>query len=224
MKKLSFIFLISFLVLQLGCTPSVEHKQIKVSPDYVVAENLEEMVENSETIVIGTFQKYKHSYNAERDPKNEQQESKESYSETKVYAFTVEESLKGKTNESTIEVSIPYTRELTGLKDEQGKELRFKIPSIGHVQPKLGKKYVLFLMKNEKANTYHAPFTPYMIEIEKNNKVVLTKPQSHVETSFKTSEYNQYDISVEGIDIQNDQISGKNLSELKREMKNELNE
>lgn len=222
MKKLSFLLLISLLVLQLGCSSTTESKQIKVSPDYAVAENLSDMVENAETIVIGSFQKYSHSFNAERNPKNENEESKESYSETKVYEFEVEETLKGNSPRSSIQVSIPYSKELTGLIDEQGQEIRFRVPSLAHVQPKIGKKYVLFLIKNERTNMYQAPFTPYMIEIKDDNKVVLQKPQSEMKTSFKTKSNDQYNVSVEGVHLKKDQISGKDLSELKEEMRDKI--
>mgnify|MGYP001456938655 CR=1 FL=1 len=223
MKKISILLLVAMLMLfQFGCNATEEPKQIKVSPDYAVATDISEMVKNAETIVIGTFQEYKHSYNAERNPKNEHEESKEAYSETKVYSFNVEKSLKGDVTESSsIQVSIPYTKELTGLRDEQGKELRFRIPSIGHVQPTLGKRYVLFLMKNERTNSYQAPFTPYMIEIQNDNKVVLQKPQEKVQTSFRSSN-NQYQISVEGVHLEKDEISGKDLNVLINEVKNEL--
>src|SRR5690606_578972 len=122
MKKISMILLVFFLmVLQLGCTSEdVEQKHVKISPDYAVANNISEMVKNAETIVIGTFQEYKHSYNAERNPRNDQEESKDTYSEAKVYAFRIEKQLKGNVSEPSIQVSIPHTKEVTGLRDEQG--------------------------------------------------------------------------------------------------------
>jgi len=223
MKKISMILLVFFLmVLQLGCTSEdVEQKHVKISPDYAVANNISEMVKNAETIVIGTFQEYKHSYNAERNPRNDQEESKDTYSEAKVYAFRIEKQLKGNVSEPSIQVSIPHTKEVTGLRDEQGNELRVRIPSVGHVQPQLGKKYVLFLTKDEKSNLYLAPFTPYMIEIKSDNKVVLQKPPEKAESSLRTKR-SHYHIDVEGVHLKQDEISGKDLDSLIDEMEKEI--
>ena len=180
MKKFFVLLLTSFFVFLLGCTATEESKRIEVGTDYNVAENLSQMANDAEMIVIGTFQKYNHSYNAERNPKNEDEESTEAYSETKVYDFAIEETIKGDESETSIQVSIPYTKELTGVRDEKGNQLRFRVPSPAHVQPTIGKKYVLFLMKNKITGIYSAPFFPYMIEIKSDNKMALQKPKEEI--------------------------------------------
>jgi len=217
-----FLLIFFCILLQCGCGTDVEPKQLTISPDYAVAQDISEMVEKAEIIAIGTFQEYQFSYNAERDPKHHNEPSKNSYSETKVYSFSIEQLLKGDVREPSILVSIPFSKELTGLKDEQGNELRFRIPNTAHVQPTLFKKYILFLRKNERTGMYQAPFTPYMIEIKHDNKVVLQKPPSETVSTFRSTNYN-YQIRVEGIHLKKDEISGKDLSALIHQINNEQN-
>lgn len=146
MRRVSILFLfILTWVVSSGCGEETPTKQIQVGTDYKVISELSEMVEESELVVVGKFGSYTESYNSDRDIKDPSKPSKESFSEGKIYQFQVNETLKGKTDSSAIRVGIPYTKEITGLRDEKGNKLNVKVKNSLSVTPDPQTRYILFL-------------------------------------------------------------------------------
>lgn len=216
MKKISIlIFLMMTWIICNGCSEPEASKIVQVGLDYHVVTDLPEMTEKSELIVIGKFGPYLESYNSDRDMKNPAKPSKNSYSESKIYQFLIRETIKGKTESSTLRVSIPHTKEISGLTDENGNPLKIRVKDSLSMDPDPQKEYVLFLKKDRYIDTYLAPFYPNIIEINSNQQVHLKKPLSKIEETIQSKTNEIYEVHVEGIQITKDPISGKSLGEIK---------
>lgn len=217
MKKFSILILMMMTwVICNGCSQPNASKMIQVGTDYHVVTHLPEMVKKSELVVIGKFGPYLQSYNSDRDIQNPAKPSKHSYSESKIYQFQIREILKGNTDSSTLRVSIPYSKEIAGLTDEKGNPLKVRVKDVLSINPDPQKEYVLFLNKHRYMEAYIAPFYPNIIEVQSNQQVQLKKPSPKTHETVKSKSNETYEVYVEGIQITNDPISGKDLDEIKQ--------
>jgi hypothetical protein len=210
---LSMFFLTGAIV---GCTEEIA--TISTSNDYSLANDLKEMTSRADVIVLGSYQGYLYSENGDRDMDDPSKESSDSYSETKVYAFEVDEVLKGDVPKN-IKVNLHYSWTEDDLRDEEENPIKLTIKSQIFVEPKLSNKYVLFLNKAEFTDGYVSASLPFEIRIDEQNKAILHLGAGENETIVQDENGKKYRIVQESIDLYEDKITGKDLKELIQEIK-----
>ena len=193
---------------------------IEVSSNYQVVNGLDEMVNTTGVVVVGSFDKQIDTMNMRRDSKDITKENKVSYEEGRVYEFIVEEVLVGKVRDEKINIALAYSSE-TVIYDGNGDEVKVQLPNPLFKEPKRQQKYMLFLYKNNELNMYFKSCEPYRIEIQDGillSDSVLFEPDNKTSTLKleKTKEMITVDYRIP-IGIK-DTISGKYFSDVKSEI------
>lgn len=206
-KRLIIAFIILFTIcLLIGVAIYFYNTLAKTEPndnnlhlsEIHTANNLEEMVEASEYIVIGSYEGLHSTINLARDENDISKESADQYMGGKVYRFKIDEILKGENLSDTVKVIHRYSNkfevgETLGFKDEEVEDVD---PTF--IKPRFNKPYILFLDQSELGdNMFIKSIEPFLI-------------------SAADPEYVEVDSSIiEELNFK-DNITGKNLDKIKK--------
>lgn len=145
--------------------------------DYPMTYDIDKIINESDIIVSGQYQKYTSSWNMARNPENILEEAKDMYIEGRLYEFKVDNYLKGG-SDSTISVNLSYSH--NGTIDET------------YIEPVVGEKVVLFLKKDSNFNNYYGSIEPFqfslgndMIYVKTNIKDVRNSFEGGMDIPFK---------------------------------------
>jgi hypothetical protein len=224
MKRYLKIVLIPALSLGLlvGCSTSNDSTQettsaeksnevVRISQNINVAHNLNDMKKEADYIFVGKYTKLKKKMNTARDVYDPRKEAKDEYHEGELYEFKVDKVLKGSTSDKTISILISKKTQITDPTDNK----KYEVIKPNYIQPKLNQKYILFVNKSEIGDYYVSPFMPYALEVQKNNKVKVTKPDSALKNQTIRVQNKQIEIESDSFgDGYEDVISGKNLQDV----------
>ncbi|MDR6748550.1 hypothetical protein J2W90_002704 [Bacillus pumilus] len=154
---------------------------ILLSKDFNVADGIEEMVLQSDVIVVGHYQKLLKSWNMSGSSEPSE------FTEGHLYQFKVEDTLKGN-SESIIKINHRYSEtvpiEVTSgdeiisdegilIKDASKKQVYTvtnKDPL--YIKPELNQKYIAFLQKGNTGN-YFGSLEPYLIKFNEEDIAIL---------------------------------------------------
>lgn len=212
-----------------------------IAHDILVASNFSDMVEQSEIVVLGTYNNFDSSWNMARDPNDLYKEATDHYIEGKLYNFTVDEVLAGDLQTNEIRINHRYS-EIINYEETSGDEIispegilikepsevtlhKLEIIDPSFVEPEYGKQYIVFLKKSFDTdnNIYLRAIEPYLISIDDNdvatlNSNLLNNNHAHF-TNDITLNNTTLSISNEvSGQITDDFIEGKSLEELKSEI------
>lgn len=217
-----------------------QKKSLLVSHDLNLANDLSNMVEQSDVIVLGSYKNFDSSWNMARDPHDLNKEATDHYIEGKLYNFLVDEVLTGDLKIKEIRVNHRYS-ETINYEETSGDEiispegilikepsnitihkLENKDPSF--IEPEYNKQYIVFLKKSFNAdnNIYLRAIEPYLISIDSNEIASLKSNLiDYTPDAFTTNTtINGTTISISN-DVDGeitDHISGKKLKDLKKEI------
>ncbi|QKS57509.1 hypothetical protein HUB98_15140 [Paenibacillus barcinonensis] len=144
---------------------------VNISYDFPTTNDLEEMVHESDTIVIGEYQDGYETWNMLRDPNNSYKESAEGFVEGHLYDFKVENVIKGSVDSIDIKVNHRAAESLIIKNSEDDEQVT--ISDLLYIAPKTKSRYVLFLKQNKELNNYYGAIEPFSVTIEDNNSVKL---------------------------------------------------
>ena len=196
--------------------------------DFPVALSISEMTENAQVVVIGKYSNYDSSWNMARNPSNISYEDSENFTEGHLYAFTVEEVLKGEVSELDILVNHRYSEILKIMESNaevsnegiilkeatKENELRLTVHDPLYISPELGVSYILFLMKDEVFGYYYGAIEPFSIIISSDSTVVLRSNLINRTHSFEESvvvnDNRTINVSISGASIE-DNISNTSV-------------
>jgi hypothetical protein len=192
--------------------------RVTSSSQTITADTLEEMTNQADYIVVGTFKKFDSTWNAARMGDGpDSKPDPHHYAEGRLYDFQVNETLKGSIPDRNIKISIIYANEEQDL-HINGKPTRLLMRDPHFVAPVFGKKYILFLTKvNNAPPIYGIPFHPYQIQFDAADKAVLKKPNSSM-VEKKQAGSSQVVITHETDFKMNDTITGRDFKEIKTEI------
>lgn len=216
-----------------------EVNEIHISHDLLTATDLSDMINNSDLIVLGTYEGFDSTWNMARDPNDLSEESDEAYIEGKIYNFNVEEVLMGEVENSKIKINHSYSETLTVeltsgdevvspegvlIKEPTSveyREIENKDPTF--IEPNFNDRYIVFLQKGEINNIYMRAIEPYLIKFDENETAIL---QSNLTNNDNDTLNNNITIDGKTISITNevdtdfkDSISGKKLKYVIEEIK-----
>lgn len=209
-----------------------EPQNIVLSKDFPSTSDLNDMINEADVIVIGHYTGLDSKWNMARNPNNPSEEDKENYVEGHLYNFNISDTIKGAIDSKQIKVNHRFAETIKlEVSDEvvspegiitkkatnvEIKEIVNKDPL--YIEPKNGKKYMLFLKENKVIGNYFGAIEPFSIIIDKNNKAVL---QTNIETIDEDSLTTETVFAGETFIVKNeihetitDTISGKSLEEL----------
>jgi hypothetical protein len=220
----------------------VQKKNLLVSHDFKTTSDLSNMVEQSDVVVLGSYNSFDSSWNMARNPDDLNKEATDHHIEGRLYNFTVDEVLKGDLHTKDIRVNHRYS-ETIEYEETSGDEvvspegilikepsevtthnLENKDPSF--IEPEYNKQYIVFLKKsfNPENNIYLRAIEPYLISIDANEVATLKSNLiEYNQDAFKTDvTLNNSTISISN-DVNGeitDNISSKKLGDLKKDIKN----
>lgn len=206
---------------------------------YPVASTLQQMIDSADYIVIGEYTEFNSTWNMARNPDNIKEEDPGNYVEGRLYDFTVEKTIKGSIDDSSILINHRYsevvnTTESNAVVDSEGRilkaatksrDLSFKVASPLFIEPELDCKYILFLSKDANFGNYYAAIEPFSVKIT-NGKAVLQSNLINKTDAFtqqiKTSDSKELTVIIDmgGISIA-DEITGKALEDIIRMIEDE---
>ncbi|WP_124727584.1 hypothetical protein [Staphylospora marina] len=200
-----------------GCAGEKEATPLHLSAEYVVGKDLNALTSNAEVIVVGSYGKHLYSYNGAGNVNDPGQEHPDLYSEVKVYDFKIEQVLKGNVPEH-IEVNLPYSEQIDGLKDENGNPIKLTIRKGPYFEPDLSRKVILFLKKDPFSKGYSIAMHPYQIVIDKDDRAHLKLPKENEKVEAVDEQGKIYHIYSEGFDFE-DHVSGRASGDVIAEIK-----
>lgn len=171
-----------------------------------IYQSIADMTEQADLVVVGSYQKYRGKWNMDRDGMNPQQESATTYSEGRKYSFLPEQVLKGPQPEGEIIINKPYS---TGASfpDGRGGQVPYQIPSQYFTEPKLGRKYLLFLNYDSQFDLFYSIGEPSEVLLANGVAQVqsnLFEPATEAEKQRKAKAQGgliKYKITIDGSDI-----------------------
>lgn len=180
--------------------------RVESHADRAVATDVQGLVQNSDYIVVGHYDKFVKKWEVSTDP----------YTEGDIYNFVVDEILYGDVPE-TIEVGIPHFQRVSAIVD--GETYSADITEPHHVEPNFENQYILFLKKYEPLSLYTPAAAPYQVEIDSNDKAALKYSESETKKiSTKKNEIIEFSADSYGFS-KIDKITGKSGKELKAVIK-----
>jgi len=209
---------------------------ILISKDFSLTSSFEEMVNQSDLVVIGEYKNFDSKWNMARDPYNPLEEDTENYVEGHLYNFKISETIKGTAVSKIVKVNHRYAEsflleESNAVVAEDGiilkeatkvvtKKVENKDPL--YIEPTLGKKYMLFLKEGETLGNYYGAIEPFSISFDKNNKAELDSNLKTINDDLLTStiqfDGSEYILKNEIHETITDTISGRDLKELKEQV------
>jgi len=244
-KKSLLLLFLSLLLLTLlsGCSPGSEEPYV-IAPysDYPISTSPQVMYERADCVVIGQYGDFLYKFNMSRDPSDPSKESPDRYSEGHMYAFQVEQVLKGEANTEIISVNIPYQERYDGeitnvVTDDRGNVIKeptkrdpYEFYAIRdfYMEPDPEERVILFLLHDKETDVYFAANEPFTIVIGEDEALQLKSnlllPQEEREAlatqSFQSKKGRTilYQSNSLLYDQLTDEISGRSLSELLEEL------
>ncbi|PEX81521.1 cardiolipin synthase [Bacillus cereus] len=223
-KKLKFILLAVPFVIFLGIGGDSidfgesEDKTILIAKDFPSTSRLEDMVKEADVVAIGNYDGFDSTWNMARNPQDISQEDRENYVEGHLYNFNVKEVLKGDPLQDRMKINYRYAEQIE-IDDSNSKVVN-EDPL--YIKPEIGKKYMLFLKKDENMNHYFGAIEPFSIMFDENDIAYLQSNLVHVDEerlSVKKKQDNQTYILKNQVDHKiSDTISNKKIDELKIEI------
>lgn len=217
---------------------SREGDTIVIRRDFPLTSDLEEMVRESDVVVVGEYTGFASSWNMARNPYNVQEEDTEHYVEGHLFHFTVSELLKGDVENAEIQVNHRFAEKLRiedsdAIISDDGRILKEATyvdvkevmnPDPLYIEPETGKTYILFLKQDPVFKNYYGAIEPFSIQFDHNNVAEL---QTNIKT-IKENDFKQdvrfngknFTIQNEMVESVNDTISGANMSEIIQKIKN----
>lgn len=213
-------------------------EKINITYDYKTAEDLTDMVHESDYIVLGVYEKFDSTWNLARNPDDLSKESEEEYIEGKIYNFKVEEVLSGDIKAKNIQISHMYEEtivveetsgdeEITpeGILVKEPTSVKYhevKNPDPAFIEPNFGEKYIVFLSKDEINGVYMGSIEPYLIKVDEN-ELVNVQSNLLIEKSptINTHNFDGFNVSIESeahIDFK-DSVTGEKLDEIIKQIK-----
>ncbi|WP_458123129.1 matrixin family metalloprotease [Paenibacillus sp. Z3-2] len=186
---------------------------VNLSYDFPTTNNLEEMVHESDIIVIGEYQAGFETWNMLRDPNNSQKESEEGFVEGQLYNFKIDKVIKGSVDGENIKVNHRAAESLT-LKFSEDVEEQVTVSDLLYIAPKTKSKYVLFLKQNKELDNYYGAIEPFSVTIDNNNSVKLQSNLIDNVGIYQDIELNKVTLHNDTVDSIEDNISGISLDEL----------
>ena len=208
-----------------------------LSKDFPATSDLNQMINEADLVVIGEYEGLDSKWNMARNPSNPLEEDKENYVEGHLYNFNISETIKGVTENKQIKINHRFA-ETVKLEDSNAvvapdgtvtkkatkvttKEVQNKDPL--YIEPKVNKKYMMFLKKDQLFGNYYGAIEPFAITFDENNKADL---QTNIETINESKMSSKVQLAGKTIVLKNeihetitDNISGKTLDELKEQVK-----
>ncbi|KQL12436.1 hypothetical protein [Psychrobacillus sp. FJAT-21963] len=218
-----------------------EPQTVILSKDFPSTSDLNVMIDEADLVVIGHYNGLDSKWNMARNPNNPSQEDTENYVEGHLYNFKISETIKGASDSKQIQVNHRFAETVVlevsdavvspeGIVTKEAtkvdmKEIENKDPLF--IEPANGKKYMLFLKKNEDLGSYYGAIEPFSISFDKNDKAEL---QTNIETIDEDSLTSQTQFAEETFIVKNeihetitDTISGKSLKELIQQVQKNSN-
>ena len=158
--KVIFVYLLLCTVLYL-CI----YKKSESHYDFDVSNNLQQMIEKSDTVVLGTVQENTGTWNMSRDLDDVSKDSEIYYTEGRLSLFQIDEVLKGTVTENRIMLTQRYSDNYSGTSK--------KDPL--YVPLETGSSYILFLKYNEQFNLYYGTTEPYILSYQDGRLSILTR-------------------------------------------------
>ncbi|PWW42343.1 MULTISPECIES: matrixin family metalloprotease [Paenibacillus] len=186
---------------------------VNISYDFPTTNKLEEMVQESDIIVIGEYQDGFETWNMLRDPNNSQKESEEAFVEGQLYDFKIDNVIKGNVDGGNIKVNHRAAESLT-LKFSEDVEEQVTVSDLFYIAPKTKSKYVLFLKQNKELDNYYGAIEPFSVTIDDNNFVKLNSNIIGSEGTSQEFQLNNVTVHNDILDSIEDNISGMSLEEL----------
>lgn len=177
--------------LLIGSTPSPPAKADEDNPiqspaartitrrlDYLIIDDLPEMVHEAELIVVGEYTGLDSTWNMSRNPQNPQEESSETYVEGLLYNFSVHEVLKGELDSDTILVNHRHSETQNLVESNaqinsegviikeatESEEIPLTIADPLFIEPEENAIYILFLRENQRRGHYYGAAEPFSIK------------------------------------------------------------
>lgn len=205
------------------------------SRDYPATEELSEMVYSAEAVVIGKYVGFDSSWNMARNPSNAFEEDAEHYVEGRLYSFEVEDVLKGDLAAGTVLVNHRYSEikkmtESNAVVNAEGiilseatktNDISFTLTDGLYIEPEIGAKYILFLLKDKDFGNYYGSIEPFAIKIIDNvaqvqsnliNSAGVRKQAVAIDGTSRTIVVTEHCAPL------NDRISGIDFNLLKKEI------
>lgn len=193
-----------------------------VACDYSVALSLEEMLEEADYVVAGSYKEFDSSWNMARDPENVRLEDAEYDIEGHLYRFEVEEVLKGDMAEGDILVNHKYSSVFPVRSAKTNEEGEVEVRNPLYIEPELGGRYLLFLSYNADFDHYYGLVEPFSVKcMEDGTAKLQSNLIGQTEAFTQDGLFNNEEriqIRVEAMTIE-DTISGQSLEELYREIR-----
>ena len=209
---------------------------ISIGRDFPATNELVEMVNNAELIVVGAYVSFASSWNMARSSANVLHEDERNYTEGHLYAFHVEEVLKGSINDASILVNHLYSEKMyytesNAVVDERGviiipatevNELSFTVRHCLYIEPEIGMKYILFLSRDSHFGNYYGAIEPFSIRVDGS----IVTLQSNL---INGEGYDRQIVSIDnsdrvlsvgqgGLPVLTDTISGRAFDDIKEEI------
>ncbi|AKG36756.1 hypothetical protein [Paenibacillus durus] len=181
--------------------------RVESHADRALAVDVEGLVNHSDYIVMGHYDKFEKKWEVSADP----------YTEGDIYNFVVDEIILGEVPQN-IPVGIPhYKRVATQI---EGKTYSADFTEPNYINPNFDSKYILFLKKYEPLNLYTPASVPYHIEIDSNNKIALKYSNGDDPKQVKINNDEIIEFKPDSYDLSKlDKITGKSVDELKTSLK-----
>ncbi|SFE87429.1 hypothetical protein SAMN04487969_108160 [Paenibacillus algorifonticola] len=181
---------------------------VNYSPDYAVSGDVTGLVNNSDYVVSGHYEKFIENWDMGENHLSE------------VYSFVVDESLLGDV-EGTINVSIPHTTLLKYTLDDVEYEAALNSPN--YSKPDFDKMYVLFLKKAQTKDVFGPSSVPFQVEVDSAGKVALKANTENGEQTLTAKKGDTIKFHSEQIELASiDKISGLTKDALFREIKTQV--
>lgn len=244
MKKIVKLFIILFTVFSItGCLRirleenNNQTEVVILSKDFPSTSDLSRMVDESDIVVVGEYTNESTQWNMSRNPINLLEEDTENYTKGILFRFNVSEGIKGdneskeiivnhraaeiikiEASDEVIDANGVILKEATNVETY---EIENEDPLF--MKPIVGRKYMLFLKKDNLFKHYYGAIEPFSIIFDENEiGELLTKINIVYNQSPRTvKKYGNHSFIIvnEVKETITDNITGKSLSELIQEVK-----
>jgi hypothetical protein len=203
--------------------------------DYPTANELSEMVNNADFIFVGEYTGLNSTWNMARNPENIDAEDNDYYVEGHLYDFAIGEILKGYSDEDVILVNHKYSEQIkltesNAIVNEQGiivseatetEDVTFTYVDNLYIEPEIGAKYMLFLLKDINFGNYYGAIEPFIVKIVGDTVFVQSNLLNGNETASQEINIDGtsriINVSHRSVQI-SDNLSGKDYSAVKAEI------
>lgn len=173
---LTIIIIAIMLILQ-RTTSNPAQRNLDITYDYPIAEDLSTMTEQSDFIVIGQYTAKLGTWNMARDPNDLSKESSEESVTGQLYRFEIDTVLKGNVNSRQIQINLRRSERMThtesnAVTNREGIILKpatqettttFTVDDPLFIEPLLSQETMLFLNYDERTGYHYPAVEPFTI-------------------------------------------------------------